>query len=68
MSNKTFTVPGISCGHCVMTVERELSEIAGVKMVKADEATKQVVIEWDAPANWEAIKNALIEIEYPPAE
>ncbi|GIK64215.1 MAG: heavy metal transporter [Chloroflexi bacterium] len=68
MSTKTFNVPAISCGHCVHTVEREIKSIAGVKSAHADEKTKQVVVEWDNPATWEQIKNALVEIEYPPEE
>lgn len=68
MESKTFTVPAISCGHCVMTVQREVGELDGVVSVKADEASKQVVVEWDAPASWDQIKDLLIEIEYPAAE
>lgn len=68
MSSKTFTVPNISCGHCTHTIESELSELAGVQSVKADEATKQVTVTWDAPTNWDAIKRLLTEINYPAAE
>ena len=68
MSTKTFTIPAISCGHCVHTVEREVSEISGVTRVSADEQTKQVIIEWDEPATWDQIKDLLVEIEYPPQE
>lgn len=68
MTSKTFTIPNISCGHCVMTVEREVGELAGVKLVKAIQDTKQVTVEWDDPATWEGIKELLVEIEYPPAE
>ena len=68
MSSKTVTIPNISCGHCVMTVQREVSEIPGVKSVKADEATKQAVIEWDNPATWEQIESTLAEINYPPQQ
>ncbi len=68
MSTKTFSIPAISCGHCVHTVEREIQGITGVKSARADEKSKQVVVEWDNPATWEQIKNALVEIEYPPEE
>ncbi|MCB0104423.1 MAG: heavy-metal-associated domain-containing protein [Caldilineaceae bacterium] len=68
MTTKTFTVPNISCSHCTHTIETELSELEGVQTVKAEEATKQVTVQFDAPANWEAIKDLLVEIEYPPAE
>jgi copper chaperone CopZ len=67
MSTKTFVVPNISCGHCVHTVESELSDLAGVTSVKADQATKQVVVSWEAPATWDTIVATLREIDYPPA-
>lgn len=68
MQSKTFTVPNISCGHCVAAVEEEVGEIAGVSNVKADETTKVVTVDWDTPASWDQIKATLVEIEYPPAE
>lgn len=68
MTTKTFTVPNISCGHCTHTIESELGELAGVQSVKADEATKQVTVSYDTPANWDTIKSLLTEINYPAAE
>jgi copper chaperone CopZ len=68
MTTKTFTVPNISCGHCTHTIEMELSDLAGVKEVKADEQSKQVTVTYDDPANWESIKSLLQEINYPPQE
>lgn len=68
MTTKTFTVPNISCGHCTHTIQMELSDLAGVQSVTADEATKQVIVGWEAPANWETIQAVLKEIDYAPAE
>ena len=65
MSTKTVKVPNISCGHCVHTVQNEVGELEGIKSVVADESTKMVTIEWDAPQNWEAIAALLEEINYP---
>ncbi len=67
MESKTFTVPNIGCDGCVRTVQNEVSEVTGVKHVVAN-LDKQVVVEWDAPATWDAIKSKLVEIDYPPAE
>ncbi|MCB0130858.1 MAG: heavy-metal-associated domain-containing protein [Caldilineaceae bacterium] len=67
MSTKTFVVPNISCGHCTHTIEMEVSDVAGVTSVKADEASKEVTVEWDAPATWDEIKALLEEIDYAPA-
>ena len=66
MQNKTFTVPNISCGHCVHTVEMEVGEIPGVNSVKAVQDSKQVTVQWDTPATWEQIRATLQEINYPP--
>ena len=67
MSTKTVIVPNISCGHCTHTIEMEVSDVAGVTSVKADEASKEVTVEWDAPATWDEIKALLEEINYAPA-
>jgi copper ion binding protein len=67
MESKTFTVPNISCGHCVHTVQMEVGDIPGVKHVKAEQDSKQVVVEWDEPATWEQIEALLVEINYAPA-
>ena len=44
MATKTFKVPNISCGHCVMTIEREVGELEGVTSVKAEEASQMVSV------------------------
>jgi copper chaperone len=68
METKKFVVPNISCGHCVHTIQNELGDLAGVKQVKADQQTKEVVVEWESPATWAQITNLLTEIDYPPAQ
>jgi copper chaperone CopZ len=68
MHSKTFSVPNISCGHCVHTIQEEVAEVEGVQRVQADEATRQVIVEWESPATWEQIEAKLIEINYPPAQ
>lgn len=65
MTTVTYTIPAISCGHCVHTIQSEVAELAGVQSVKADEATKKVQITFDAPANESKIKALLAEINYP---
>lgn len=68
MDSKTVVVPNISCGHCVHTIEDEVGSLGGVTFVKADVASRQVVVRWDAPADWEKISTLLHEIGYPPQE
>jgi len=38
-SEKTYTVQGMTCGHCELSVREEVEELAGVESVKADRAT-----------------------------
>ncbi len=69
MTTKTVKVPNISCGHCVMTIEREVGELAGVAEVKADHMKKNVTISWDPDATeWAAIEDLMKEINYAPAD
>jgi copper chaperone len=65
MEKITLSIPNISCGHCVMTIEREIGELSGVSEVKGDAESKQVTVSWEAPASLEKIKDTLKEINYP---
>ncbi len=67
MITVTYSVPNISCMHCVHTIQSEVSELEGVKSVKADAASKQVEIVFEAPATEEKIKALMAEINYPVA-
>lgn len=67
MTTVTYSVPNISCGHCVHAIQTEVSDLAGIKSVKADAETKKVEIEFEAPANEDSIKTLLKEINYPVA-
>ena len=67
MTTKIVTVPNISCGHCVMTIQREIGELDGVSDVKAEQDTKRVTISWDPDAtDWVVIEDTMKEINYPP--
>ena len=68
MNNRTVNIPGMSCEHCVRTIETELSELEGVQSAKADLTDKSLSISWDAPLEWDDIVTLLNEINYPPAE
>jgi copper ion binding protein len=67
MEKKTFTVPNISCGHCVMSIKNELSELEGVKSVEGNPEAKSIDVEWDAPITEDKIIETLKEINYPAA-
>ncbi len=65
MDKKIFSIPNISCGHCVMSIKNELGELDGVKTVAGDPETQSIEVEWEAPATEDRIKDTLKEINYP---
>jgi copper chaperone CopZ len=67
MTTKTYTVPAISCGHCVATIERELKFVTGLQSVKADQASKAVRVEVNSDDVLPAVEAMLAEIGYPAA-
>jgi copper chaperone CopZ len=67
METRTFMAPAIHCGHCTMTIQREVAELEGVKSVQADQNSKMVTISWETPATWDKIKALMEEIGYPAA-
>jgi copper chaperone len=40
----TYTVPGMSCGHCRAAVTEELNQVEGVVGVDVDLSTKRVTV------------------------
>jgi copper chaperone CopZ len=40
----TYTVPGMTCGHCVSAVTEEVERVGGVAGVEVDLETKLVVV------------------------
>src|SRR5210317_1841191 len=67
MEKKTFSIPNISCGHCVMAIKNELSELDGIKMVEGNPEAKSIDVEWETPITEDKIKETLKEINYPAA-
>ena len=65
METKTFNIPNISCGHCVMTIKNELQDLAGLKRVEGDPEAKTITVEWEAPVDQQKILDLLKEINYP---
>jgi copper ion binding protein len=65
MEKKTFSIPNISCGHCVAAIKNELGELDGVKMVAGDPEGKSIDVQWEAPITEDKIRETLKEINYP---
>jgi copper chaperone CopZ len=66
MKTVTYNIPNISCKHCVHTITTELSDLAGVTQVVANETAKTAVVTFDAPATENQIVETLKSINYPP--
>ena len=65
MEKHVFTIPNISCGHCVMAIKNELTEIKEIVSVEGNPAEKKITVEWNAPLTLEKIQNILKDIHYP---
>jgi copper chaperone len=62
---RTYSVPGVHCGHCAAAIKDEVSSVEGVERVDVDLDAKVVTIRGDAlsdAALREAIKEAGYEV------
>ena len=50
-SPATFSVPGISCGHCAAAITEELQQTSGVESIDVDIAAKLVTVTGNASAD-----------------
>jgi copper chaperone CopZ len=60
----TYTVTGMTCGHCVQAVTGELSGLPGVDAVQIDLATGAVTVTSAAPLADDAVRAAVDEAGY----
>ncbi|KJS56355.1 heavy-metal-associated domain-containing protein [Streptomyces rubellomurinus] len=63
-STITYTVSGMSCGHCEKAISSELSALDGVTGVSADSAAGTVTVSSLAPLTDEQIAAAIDEAGY----
>ncbi|GAA0993002.1 heavy-metal-associated domain-containing protein [Acrocarpospora macrocephala] len=64
MTTATYTVKGMTCGHCVSSVKEEVGEISGITAVEVDLASGLLTVESDDPIDSEQIKAAVQEAGY----
>jgi copper ion binding protein len=64
MSTATYTVVGMTCGHCVSSVSEEVSQVDGVTGVEVDLASGAVTVTSDAPVDADAVRAAVEEAGY----
>jgi copper chaperone len=63
-ASRTYRVVGMTCGHCVAAVEREVGAIAGVTAVAVDLPTGDVVVTSTHPIDDDAMTAAIDEAGY----
>lgn len=64
MSTQTYTVTGMTCGHCVASVTEEVSALPGVSDVQVDLASGAVTVTSDAELDRAAVAGAVDEAGY----
>jgi len=64
MTTRTYTVTGMTCGHCVAAVTGEVGEVAGVRDVSVDLDTGQVTVSADGDLDDAAVREAVEEAGY----
>ena len=60
----TYTVTGMTCGHCVSAVTEEVTGIPGVTDVQVDLASGALTVTSQAPLDDTAIRAAVDEAGY----
>ena len=65
MTDMTFRVPDMSCGHCKAAVEGELNRLPGVERSEADVEKGTVAVRYDrSRVSNEQLKGAIEEAGY----
>ncbi len=64
MNTSTFTVTGMTCGHCVASVTEEVEALAGVSEVAVDLASGRLTVSSGAPIDEAQVRGAVEEAGY----
>ena len=64
MTTSTYTVTGMTCGHCVSSVREEVGEVAGVTEVAVDLGSGRVEVSGSGPLDDKAIRAAIEDAGY----
>jgi copper chaperone len=64
MRTATYTVVGMTCGHCVSAVTEEVTAVPGVTGVDVDLASGRLTVTSDAPVDESAVRAAVDEAGY----
>lgn len=63
MDQRTYTVTGMTCGHCEMSVREEVSEVAGVAAVEVSHETGALTVSGEGFSD-DAVRAAVAEAGY----
>ena len=63
-TTETFTVAGMTCDHCVLSVTEEVSTVAGVTGVQVDLTSGRVDVTSSRPVSVEQVREAVEEAGY----
>ena len=63
-TTQTFSVSGMTCGHCVASVTEEVQELPGVTDVDVDLASGRLTVTADQPLGADAVRGAVEEAGY----
>lgn len=64
MTTSTYTVSGMTCGHCVNAVTSEIGQLPGVDDVRVDLGSGTVTVTSQAPLDAAAVTAAVEEAGY----
>jgi copper ion binding protein len=64
MSSETYTVVGMTCDHCGLSVSSEVSAVDGVTDVDVDLTSGTVTVTSDQPVSADKIREAVEEAGY----
>ncbi|MGY1763640.1 heavy-metal-associated domain-containing protein [Geodermatophilus sp. SYSU D00779] len=64
MSTTSYTVTGMTCGHCVNAVTEEVSAVPGVTAVDVDLASGGLTVTSTEPVDADAVRAAVQEAGY----
>ena len=64
MSSNSYTVVGMTCGHCVSAVTEEVGQVPGVTGVEVDLASGRLTVTSEATVDDDAVRAAVDEAGY----
>jgi copper chaperone len=64
MSTTTYSVKGMTCGHCVKTVKGAIADLPGVTEVDVDLPSGHVTVDSEGEIDIDDLKAAVAEVGY----